>query len=122
MKNKSSKKTARVKRHARVRKKVYGVPGKHRLCVFRSLRHIYAQIIDDTTGTTVCSASTLSAECRGSLKSGANVEAAKAAGRLLAEKSRGRGIERVVFDRGGYPYHGRIKALSEAAREGGLTF
>lgn len=122
MKTKSDKKTARVKRHARVRKKVYGVPGKHRLCVFRSLRHIYAQIIDDTTGTTVCSASTLSAECRGALKSGGNVEAAKAAGKVLAEKSRGKGIEKVVFDRAGYPYHGRVKALSEAAREGGLIF
>ena len=122
MKTKLDKKTARIKRHRRVRKKVHGVPDMPRLCVFRSLNHIYAQIIDDTTGMTLCSASTLSPEHRGVLKSGGDVGAAKAAGKLLAEKCREKGIAKVVFDRSGYPYHGRIKALSEGAREGGLIF
>ncbi len=122
MKIKSDKKTARIKRHRRVRKKIYGVPDRPRLCVFRSLKHVYAHVIDDTNGVTVCSASTLSPEYRSVSKSGGNVDAAKAAGRMLAEKCREKGIEKVVFDRSGYPYHGRIKALSESAREGGLIF
>ena len=122
MKIKLDKKAARVKRHRRVRKKVSGAPGRHRLCVFRSLKHIYAQVIDDERGITVCSASTLSPEYRSVSKSGGNVGAAKAAGKLLAEKCREKGIETVVFDRSGYPYHGRIKALAEGAREGGLIF
>ncbi len=122
MKTRLDKKAARVKRHRRVRKKVSGIPGRHRLCVFRSLKHIYAQLIDDAGGITVCSASTLSPEYRSVSKSGGNVEAAKAAGMLLAQKCRAKGIETVVFDRSGYPYHGRIKALAEGAREGGLIF
>jgi large subunit ribosomal protein L18 len=122
MKTKLDKRTARAKRHRRVRKKVFGASDRHRLCVFRSLKHIYAQIADDTKGVVLCSASSMSPELKSVLKSGGNVEAAKAVGKLLAEKSKEKGIERVVFDRGGYPYHGRIKALSEGAREGGLIF
>ncbi len=122
MNRKFDKRAARAKRHARIRKKVYGVPGKERLCVFRSLNHIYAQVIDDSSGTTVCSASSLSAELRAEIKNGGNTEAARQVGRELAGKCREKGIERVVFDRSGYPYHGRIKALSEGAREEGLIF
>lgn len=120
--NQTDKKAARARRHRRVRKKVYGSPSRQRLCVFRSLKHIYAQVIDDAAGSAVCSASSLSSELRGSLKYGGNTEAAKAVGLLLARKCREKGIERVVFDRSGYPYHGRVKALSEGAREGGLIF
>ena len=122
MKTKLDKKTARLKRHKRIRNKVYGNPEMHRLCVFRSLRHIYAQVVDDTKGATVCAASTLSSEYKSIAKYGGNKDAAKSVGKILAEKCREKGIEKVVFDRSGYPYHGRIKALSEGAREGGLIF
>ena len=96
--------------------------GKPRLSVFRSSRHIYAQLIDDTKGVTLASASTLEKDLKGSLKTGADVEAAKAVGKLVAERAKAQGIDAVVFDRGGYIYHGRVKALAEAAREGGLYF
>jgi large subunit ribosomal protein L18 len=96
--------------------------GRVRLSVHRSSRHIYAQIIDDSAGRTLASASTLDAGLRAELKTGADKAAATAVGRLLAERAKAAGIERVVFDRGAYMYHGRVKALADAAREGGLDF
>jgi large subunit ribosomal protein L18 len=96
--------------------------GRARLSVFRSSRHIYAQIIDDAQGHTVAAASTLDAGLRDSLKSGADKAAASAVGKLLAERAKAAGIDRVIFDRGAYLYHGRVKALADAAREGGLDF
>jgi large subunit ribosomal protein L18 len=93
-----------------------------RLSVFRSSKHIYAQVIDDAHGQTVVSASSLEEDMRGSLKTGANIEAAKAVGKRLAERAAAKGIKAVVFDRGGYLYHGRVKALADAARAGGLDF
>jgi large subunit ribosomal protein L18 len=93
-----------------------------RLSIFRSDRNIYAQVIDDSTGRTLASASSLEKELKGSLKTGANVEAAKAVGKLVAERAKKADVETVVFDRGGYIYHGRVKALAEAAREAGLDF
>jgi large subunit ribosomal protein L18 len=99
-----------------------GTSERPRLNVFRSLQHIYAQAIEDTTGRTLVSASTLSPELKGSLSSKGNVEAAKKVGELIAKKCLGKGIQKVVFDRSGYLYHGRVKALAEAARTGGLIF
>jgi large subunit ribosomal protein L18 len=96
--------------------------GRPRLSVFRSAKHIYAQVIDDEKGVTVAAASTLEKDLRGKLKSGANKEAAGEVGKLVAERAVAAGVERVVFDRGGYIFHGRVKALADAAREGGLTF
>ncbi|ALK09175.1 50S ribosomal protein L18 [Blastochloris viridis] len=96
--------------------------GRLRLSVHRSGLHIYAQVIDDTKGVTVCSASSLEKDLRGTLKTGANVEAAKTIGKVLAERAVAKGVKQVVFDRGGYLYHGRVKALADAAREGGLEF
>ncbi len=96
--------------------------GRARLSVFRSSRHIYAQVIDDLAGRTVAAASTLDASLRPSLKTGADAAAASAVGKLIAERAKAAGVERVVFDRGAYLYHGRIKALADAAREGGLEF
>ena len=93
-----------------------------RLSVFRSSLHIYAQIIDDVNGATVAAASTLDKELKGKLKTGANLDAAKEVGKLIASRATAKGIKAVVFDRGGYKYHGRIKALADAAREGGLAF
>jgi large subunit ribosomal protein L18 len=106
----------------RIRKKVAGASARPRLAVFRSDKHIYAQVIDDATGRTVAHASTLDKDLRGSVGSGGNVAAAKAVGSAIAERLKGKGIVTVVFDRGGYLYHGRIKALAEAAREAGLKF
>jgi large subunit ribosomal protein L18 len=96
--------------------------GRLRLSVFRSSKHIYAQVIDDAAGRTVASASSMDESLRKSLKTGADTEAAKAVGKLLAERAMAAGVKDVVFDRGGYMYHGRVKALADAAREGGLTF
>jgi large subunit ribosomal protein L18 len=96
--------------------------GRKRLSVFRSSKHIYAQVIDDDAGATLASASSIEKPTRGSLKTGASVEAAKTVGKLIAERAKEKGIKDVVFDRGGYLYHGRVKALAEAAREGGLNF
>ncbi|HZU09949.1 MAG TPA: 50S ribosomal protein L18 [Pseudacidobacterium sp.] len=104
--------------HARIREKVAGSPERPRLSVYRSLNHIYAQVIDDTKGVTVASASSKAAK----LKTGGNVAAAKEIGKLVAERAKEKGITKVVFDRGGYLYHGRIKALADAAREAGLEF
>lgn len=96
--------------------------GRLRLSVFRSDRHIYAQVIDDTKGVTIVAASTLDEELKAKLKSTANKDAATAVGKLVAERAAKKGIKEIVFDRGGYLYHGRVKALAEGAREGGLTF
>lgn len=109
-------------RQSRVRKKVLGTAERPRLCVFRSLRHIYVQVIDDHNGRTVAAASTMSPELKGALKSHRDKGAAQAVGKLVAEKSKAAGINRVVFDRNGFLYHGRIKALADAAREAGLEF
>ena len=109
----------RLKRHARVRGKISGTPERPRLCVFRSESNIYAQIIDDVAGNTLCSASTVEKEFDGN---GGNVEAAKKIGLKIAERALSKGIDTVVFDRVGYIYHGRVKALAEGAREGGLKF
>jgi large subunit ribosomal protein L18 len=112
-----------LRRMAKVRRNVRRAAGdRARLSVFRSSKHIYAQVIDDAKGQTVASASSLEKDMRGSLKTGANVEAAKAVGKRLADARSAKGIKQVVFDRGSYLYHGRVKALAEAAREGGLDF
>jgi large subunit ribosomal protein L18 len=111
------------RRRARVRRAVKAAAGDRlRLSVFRSSKHIYAQVIDDRRGETLAAASSLEKDLRGSLKTGANIDAAKAVGKLLAERAAARGLKDVVFDRGQYLYHGRIKALAEAARESGLNF
>ena len=102
-----------LKRHAN---------GRPRLSVFRSSKHIYAQLIDDQAGKTIASASSIEKDLRGSLKSGADVAAATAVGKLVAERAKKAGVGKVIFDRGGYIYHGRVKALADAAREGGLEF
>lgn len=120
--NKIDKNKVRLRKHARVRKHVSGTPERPRLCVFRSLTNIYAQIIDDNAGKTLVSASSLDAELKGKLKNGGNIEAAKAVGKLVAERAKAANIEAVVFDRGGYIYHGRVAALADAAREAGLEF
>ena len=116
------KERLRKRRHTRVRGKVNGTPERPRLNVSRSLQHIYAQIIDNTTGQTLATASTVEKDLRTSLKSGGNVDAAKAIGKLIAERGQEKGITAVVFDRGGYKYHGRVQALADSAREGGLIF
>lgn len=116
------KQELRLRRHARVRKKVFGTGEKPRLNVFRSLENIYAQVIDDTTGQTIVSASTLDAEVKPQIKSGGNVEAAKIVGSVIAKRAVDKGIKTVVFDRGGYKYHGRVQSLADAAREAGLEF
>ncbi len=108
--------------HYRVRKHVVGTPARPRLAVFRSLKHMYAQAVDDRHGRTLACASTLDRELRGKLRTGGNLDAARAVGALIAERLKGMGIDTVVFDRGGYLYHGRVKALAEAAREAGLRF
>ena len=119
MVNRPNTAAQRRKRHARVRGKISGTPERPRLCVFRSESNIYAQIIDDTVGNTLVSASTVEKGFEGN---GGNVEAAKTVGAEIARRAIAKGIEEVVFDRGGYIYHGRVKALAEGAREGGLKF
>ena len=109
-------------RHARVRKKVVGTLERPRLNIFKSVNHIYAQVIDDYAGKTLVAASSIDKEMKGKIKTGGNIEAAKIVGGLIAGRAAGRGISKVVFDRSGYPYHGRVKALADAAREGGLEF
>lgn len=116
------KRLARLRRHARVRKHISGTTERPRLCVFRSLKHIRVQVIDDTQHHTLVSASTLDAEVQAKLGGKDKTAQAAVVGAAIAERARAAGIERVVFDRGGYPYHGRIKALAEAARKGGLEF
>jgi large subunit ribosomal protein L18 len=119
---KERKKLARTKRKKRVRSHIKGTSERPRLNVFRSLKNIYAQAIEDTTGKTLASASSKSPELKGSLRYPGNVEAAKKVGELIAKKCLEKGIQKVVFDRSGYLYHGRIKALAEAARASGLIF
>ena len=109
-------------RHVRLRKKVSGTPGRPRLCVFRSLNHIYAQVIDDDSGHTLASASTLDAEIRAEAQDKAKTERAKLVGALIGQRALAKGLNRVAFDRGGYKYHGRVKHLAQAAREAGLEF
>lgn len=117
---KLTKEQARQRRHLRIRRKVVGTPERPRLNVFRSSRHIYAQVIDDLNGRTIISASSLDPEL--GLEEGGNVEAAKQVGGLLGRRATARGVKRVVFDRGGFIYHGRVRALADAAREAGLEF
>jgi large subunit ribosomal protein L18 len=106
--------------HTRIRKKVRGTAAQPRLAVFRSVKHIYAQVIDDEQGVTLCAAS--SAEKSAGAKPGGNIAAAQTIGKLIAERAKEKGISKVVFDRGGYIYHGRVKSLADAAREAGLQF
>ena len=113
------KKEIRNRIHQRIRRKLRGTSERPRLAVFRSVAHIYAQVIDDAEGTTLVSASSVD---KGAKTSGGNVAAAKAIGKLVAERAKEKGIKKVVFDRGGYLYHGRVKALADAAREAGLEF
>ncbi len=108
--------------HHRVRQRVQGTPGRPRLCVYRSLGHIYAQVIDDQSGRTLAAASSIDKATRAGLKGGGNVAASKIVGKTVAERSLAAGIQQVVFDRGGYMYHGRVEALANAAREAGLKF
>ena len=116
---KIEKKEIRNRIHARIRRKLRGTTERPRLAVFRSVAHIYAQVIDDAAGATLVSASSVD---KGGRTNGGNVAAAKAIGKLVAERAKEKGIRRVVFDRGGYQYHGRIKALADAARAAGLEF
>lgn len=109
-------------RQSRVRRKVRGTPERPRLCVYRSIKHIYIQVIDDAAGTTLVAVSTLSPELKGKLSSTKDKEAAKAVGVLAAEKTKAAGFSKVIFDRNGFLYHGRIKILADAAREAGLEF
>ena len=117
--NKQAKNESRLIRHARVRKKISGTPERPRLSVYKSLKGIYAQIIDDVNGKTLVAASTLDKEVK---TKASNIEAAKEVGELVAKRAAKAGIKTIVFDRGGYQYHGKVKALAEAAREGGLEF
>jgi len=117
---KKNKRDVRQAVHKRIRRKILGTSERPRLAVFRSLNHIYAQIIDDSKGETIVAASTTESEFRG--KSGGNIEAAKAIGKLIADRAKEKGISSVVFDRGGYIYHGRVLTLAQAAREAGLEF
>ena len=119
---KIDKNKIRKRKHVRVRKKISGTGECPRLCVYRSNAHIYAQIIDDEAQTTLASASTLDKEIKGSVSVGSHIEAAKAVGKLIAERAQAKDIKVVVFDRSGYLYHGRVQALAEAAREAGLEF
>lgn len=112
----------RWRRHWRIRKRIFGTPERPRLAVFRSLKHIYAQIIDDTKGHTLCSASTLDKELRGKLKGLTKTQQAAEVGKLIAQRALALGITQVVFDRGGHKYHGRVKALADAVRQAGLSF
>jgi large subunit ribosomal protein L18 len=112
----------RARIHSRIRRKVSGTANRPRLCVFRSLSHIYAQVVDDLAGTTLAAASSLEREVRGAQARTGNTAAAKLVGKAIAERAKAKGIQAVVFDRGGYIYHGRVKALAESAREHGLKF
>jgi len=117
-----TKQDVRQRLHDRIRKKIRGTPQRPRLAVFRSQGHIYAQVIDDDAGQTLCAASSLDKDLRAKAKRGGNVAAAKDVGALIATRAREKGLAAVVFDRGGFHYHGRIKALADAAREAGLKF
>ena len=122
MKKSATMRAARIRRHARVRRRVEGSAAKPRLCVFRSLSHIYAQVIDDASRTTLVSASDVEKDVTSKANGKKKSDVATLVGTLVAERAKQKGISKVVFDRGGYPFHGRIKALAEAARAGGLDF
>lgn len=122
MKKRDKSRLARERRHQRVREKIFGTPERPRLNVFRSLDHIYAQIIDDVHGATLVSASTIDKEIKASLQGLRKAEQAKMVGQFLARRALERGVTKVSFDRGGYLYHGRVKALAEGSREAGLEF
>ena len=113
---------SRLKRHQRIRKRLSGSAARPRLCVFRSHKHIYVQIVNDVEGMTLVGASTQSPELRETLKGKTKTEASREVGKLIASRATDKGIQQVAFDRGGYLYHGRLKALAEGAREGGLAF
>jgi large subunit ribosomal protein L18 len=117
-----SKDSVRRRIHGRLRQRLSGSPERPRLNVYRSLNHIYAQVIDDQSGATLVAASTVQGRKKGEKKNGGNLASAKAVGKSIAERAKEKGIKKVVFDRGGYLYHGRIKALADAAREAGLEF
>ncbi len=119
---KNKKVFMRLRRKKRIRKRVFGTSERPRLTVFRSAKHIYAQIVDDSIGHTIVAASTLSKDVRDKVKGLKKVEAAKVVGKALAEKALEKGVKKVVFDRNGFKYHGRVAALAEGAREGGLEF
>jgi large subunit ribosomal protein L18 len=118
----NSKKQARLKRKKRIRKKVVGTELRPRLCVFRSARHIYAQVIDDARGQTLAAASTLEKAIKESSEADNKMKAASLVGKLLAERAMGKGVKQIVFDRNGFLYHGRVRAVSDGARESGLEF
>ena len=122
MLHKGDKNAARKKRHFRVRNRISGTAARPRLNVFRSLKHVYAQVINDVTGETLVSASTVDKEVAAQIQFGGNIEAAKKVGELLAKRAAEKSIEECVFDRGGYIYHGRVAALADGARAGGLKF
>jgi large subunit ribosomal protein L18 len=122
MDHQKAKHIRQLRRRRHVRKRIVGTPERPRLSVFRSSKHIYAQLIDDLTGVTLASASTIIKDVRGDLPYGGNVKGAVLVGRKIAEAAKGKGISKVAFDRGHYRYHGRVKALADAAREGGLQF
>jgi len=117
-----NKKLARLKRHKKVRKEIWGSSERPRLCIFRSLKHTYAQVIDDEKRITLVSSSTLNSEIRDKVKYQGNIKAAEMLGGLLVRKLKEKGIKKVVFDRGGYLYHGRVKAVAEATRKGNIIF
>ncbi len=119
---KPDKNKERTKRHLRIRKRIHGTAERPRMCVYRSLKHIYIQIVDDVEGQTIVAASSLDGELKGDLESGGNRTAAEKVGTLAAKKAMEKGISEVVFDRGGYLYHGRVKVLADAARKAGLNF
>ncbi len=119
---KLSRSAHRARIHQRMRRRIVGTPDRPRLCVYRSLKHIHAQVVEDRTGRTLAAASSVDKEVRKQLKGGGNIAAAKIVGKAIAERARAAGVDKVVFDRGGYQYHGRVQALAEAAREAGLKF
>ncbi len=119
---KTTRRESRLRRHRRVRRKAEGTAERPRLCVFRSHKHIYVQVIDDSKQQTLVAASTVDPEIREQLQTGATCDASSQVGQLIAKRSLAQGIEKVVFDRGGYLYHGRVKALADAARDAGLDF
>lgn len=118
----TNKRLARLRRHKRVRKEIWGNDKRPRLCIFRSLKHTYAQVIDDEKGITLVSLSTLNQEIGDKVKPQGNIKAAEMLGSLLAKKLKEKGIKKVVFDRGGYLYHGRVKAVAESTRKGNIDF
>ncbi len=122
MQKRKTTRAARVRRHERIRRRVSGTPERPRLCVYRSLSHIYAQLVDDVAGRTIVAASDVEAALKGKTSGKKKAEVASLVGGLVAERAKKEGVARVVFDRGGYLFHGRVKALAEAARAGGLEF